>query len=76
MDGDFVGVINCVLFEGEVCFNFYVGGWVEKVDFFVCDCEICEWIGFFFKECGLIFVGIDVIGDYLIEINVMLLIGI
>ncbi len=32
--------------------------------------EICEAIGPALREHGLIFVGIDVIGDYLTEINV------
>jgi len=32
--------------------------------------EICEAIGPALEERGLIFVGIDVIGDYLTEINV------
>jgi glutathione synthase len=34
------------------------------------DEEICRQIGPMLREQGLIFVGIDVIGDYLTEINV------
>ena len=36
----------------------------------LCDHEVCEAIGPALRERGMIFVGIDVIGDYLTEINV------
>ena len=48
----------------------HVGGRPEKVSLSARDIEICERIGPLLKEKGLIFVGIDVIGDYLTEINV------
>jgi glutathione synthase len=48
----------------------HVGGRAEKVALTKRDLEICEMIGPTLEERGLIFVGIDVIGDYLTEINV------
>jgi glutathione synthase len=50
--------------------NLHVGGRAEKVALTKRDLEICEMIGPTLEERGLIFVGIDVIGDYLTEINV------
>lgn len=77
VDGEFVGVINWWLGEGEFCLNFVVGGYVEVIMLIVCEEEICVVMGFEFKVCGLVFVGIDVIGGkWLIEINVILFIGI
>lgn len=76
VDGQLVGVINCVFVVGEVWFNMYVGGCFEQVGLIECEYEICWIIGFVLCEKGLIFIGIDVIDGWLIEINVILLIGI
>jgi glutathione synthase len=70
VDGRLVGAINRVPAEGEARSNMHVGGRPEAVDISARDREICERIGPTLKERGLIFVGIDVIGDYLTEINV------
>jgi glutathione synthase len=48
----------------------HVGGRAETVTLTPRDEEICRRIGPLLREQGLIFVGIDVIGDYLTEINV------
>ena len=48
----------------------HVGGRPEKVGLTDRDYEICARIGGVLKEKGQVFVGIDVIGDYLTEINV------
>ena len=48
----------------------HVGGTALKAELTKRDREICEAIGPSLKRRGLIFVGIDVIGDYLTEINV------
>ena len=47
-----------------------MGGVARKVGLTERDQEICKAIGPFLNEHGLIFVGIDVIGQYLTEINV------
>lgn len=70
VDGEPVGAINRVPAEGEVRANMHVGGKAVKSDLTERDLEICRIIGPELKRRGLVFVGIDVIGDYLTEINV------
>ena len=70
VDGEPVGAINRVPAAGETRSNMHVGGRPEKVGLTERDLEICAAIGPLLKERGQIFVGIDVIGDYLTEINV------
>lgn len=70
VDGRAVGAINRVPAEGEARSNMHVGGRPEKTMLTRREQEICEAIGPELKKRGLIFVGIDVIGDYLTEINV------
>ena len=70
IDGEAVGAINRVPAEGETRSNMHVGGRPEKVGLTDRDLEICATIGPLLKEKGQVFVGIDVIGDYLTEINV------
>lgn len=70
VDGAPVGAINRVPAEGETRSNMHVGGRPEKVGLTERDLEICAAIGPTLKEKGQIFVGIDVIGDWLTEINV------
>ncbi|SEO02920.1 glutathione synthase [Salinihabitans flavidus] len=69
VDGEPVGAINRVPAAGETRSNMHVGGRPEKIGLNARDHEICEAIGPLLKEKGQIFVGIDVIGDYLTEIN-------
>jgi glutathione synthase len=70
MDGELVGGYRRVPPQGEVRSNQLMGGSVEKCDLSARDIEICETIGPRLRALGLFFVGIDVIGNYLIEINV------
>ncbi|AVW92039.1 glutathione synthase [Celeribacter baekdonensis] len=70
VDGEAVGAINRVPQKGETRSNMHVGGRPEKVGLTDRDREICAKIGPLLKEKGQVFVGIDVIGDYLTEINV------
>ncbi len=70
VDGDAVGAINRVPAKGEARSNMHVGGTPLKSELTARDHDICAAIGPTLKEQGLIFVGIDVIGDYLPEINV------
>jgi glutathione synthase len=70
VDGEPVGAINRVPAEGETRSNMHVGGKPEKVDLTDRDREICAAIGPLLREKGQVFVGIDVIGDWLTEINV------
>jgi glutathione synthase len=70
VDGEAVGAINRVPAAGETRSNMHVGGRPEKIGLTDRDLEICATIGPLLREKGQIFVGIDVIGDYLTEINV------
>ena len=70
VDGEPVGAINRVPAKGEARSNMHVGGRPEKIDMTPRDLEICEAIGPTLRDNGLIFVGIDVIGDWMTEINV------
>jgi glutathione synthase len=70
VDGVPAGAINRVPAEGEARSNMHVGGRPEAIELSPRDREICAAIGPELKARGLIFAGIDVIGDYLTEINV------
>ena len=70
VDGKPVGAINRVPAEGEARSNMHVGGQAMKSDLTQREEEICSIIGPELSARGLLFVGIDVIGDYLTEINV------
>jgi glutathione synthase len=70
VEGEPVGIINRVPAAGEARSNMHVGGRPEPVEMTARDREICAAIGPTLRERGLIFVGIDVIGEYLTEINV------
>ena len=70
VDGKAVGAINRVPAAGEARSNMHVGGRPEKTTLTKREQEICDIIGPALSARGLIFTGIDVIGDYLTEINV------
>jgi glutathione synthase len=70
VDGEPVGAINRIPAKDQVRSNLRVGGTAAPVQLTPRDLEICKAIGPTLRERGLIFVGIDVIGDWLTEINV------
>ena len=70
IDGQPVGAINRVPSETDARSNMHVGGRAEQSKLTPREREICERIGPSLKERGFILVGIDVIGDYMTEINV------
>jgi glutathione synthase len=70
VDGAPIGAINRVPQAGETRSNMHAGGRPEKIGLTARDREICAAIGPELKAKGQIFVGIDVIGDWLTEINV------
>lgn len=70
VDGVPAAGLNRVPAEGEVRSNMHVGGRPELSELTKREHEICEAIGPELRKRDLIFVGIDVIGDYLTEINV------
>lgn len=70
VDGEPVGAINRVPQPGEVRSNMHVGGTAVKSALTPREREICAAIGPTLRDKGQVFVGIDVIGDCLTEINV------
>ena len=70
VDGEFAGAVNRVPAAGEARSNMHVGGRPEATALTPREKDICAALGPKLKERGLIFTGIDVIGNYLTEINV------
>ncbi len=70
IDGKPAGALNRVPANGESRSNLHVGGTAKQAVLTKREREICEAIGPALTERGLIFVGIDVIGEYMTEINV------
>jgi glutathione synthase len=70
VEGEPLGAVLRVPPQGEARANLHVGGRAEKTTLTPREREICAAIGPSLREQGLLFVGIDVIGDYLTEINV------
>jgi glutathione synthase len=70
VDGIAMGAINRVPAKGEARSNMHVGGTPVKTTLTDRERDICAAIGPELRARGMIFVGIDVIGDFLTEINV------
>ena len=70
IDGEYVGSVARIPMKNSIKANFHAGGIAKKTGLVRRDKEICETLSKFIKENQLFFVGIDVIGDYLTEINV------
>ena len=70
VDGQAVGAVNRVPAEHDSRSNMHVGGRAEAAGLTAREREICERIGPSLRQRGFILVGIDVIGDFLTEINV------
>ncbi|MGF1567818.1 MAG: glutathione synthase [Nodosilinea sp.] len=70
LDGEPLGAVNRIPTGSEFRGNMAVGGRVAKVDITPRELEICQQLAPTLRRDGLYFVGIDVIGGYLTEINV------
>ncbi|WP_448191776.1 glutathione synthase [Azospirillum sp. sgz301742] len=70
IDGEPAGAVSRMPQDGEARANFHAGGAAQKTELTKREQEICAAIGPVLREKGLLFVGIDVIGDYMTEINV------
>jgi glutathione synthase len=70
IDGEPLGALNRIPAEGDSRSNMHAGGKPAPTTLTAREREICAKIGPYLKEQGLLFTGIDVIGDYLTEINV------
>jgi glutathione synthase len=70
VDGEFAGAVNRVPAADDLRSNMVRGGSPAKTDLTAREREICDRLGPHLCARGMIFVGIDVIGDWLTEINV------
>ena len=70
IDGEYVGSVARIPKKGSVTANFHTGGSAKKVGLVSRDKKICNILKPFLKKKKLFFTGIDVIGNYLTEINV------
>ena len=70
IDGEYVGSVARIPAKNSIKANFHAGGTAKKTNLVFRDKEICKTIGPFLKKNGLFFAGIDIIGNYLTEINV------
>jgi glutathione synthase len=70
LDGEPIGAVSRVAQKGEIRSNLHIGGSAQKAQLTNRDLEICREISPHLKKLNLLLVGIDVIGDYLTEINV------
>jgi glutathione synthase len=70
LDGEPIGTVSRVAQKGEIRSNLHIGGIAQKAQLTNRDLEICREISPHLKKLNLLLVGIDVIGDYLTEINV------
>ena len=70
IDGEYIGSVARIPSKGSIKANFHAGGLAKKTELVYRDKEIVDTIGKELKELNLFFVGIDIIGNYLTEINV------
>lgn len=70
VDGEPIGAVLRMPAEGELRNNFHAGGRPELTQLTERDRAICSAVGPMLREMGQFFVGLDVIGSYLTEINV------
>ncbi|NEQ43693.1 MAG: glutathione synthase [Leptolyngbya sp. SIOISBB] len=70
LDGDPIGAVNRIPTGNEFRGNMAVGGRVAQVEITDRDLEICTQLAPTLRRDGLMFVGIDIIGGYLTEVNV------
>ena len=70
IDGEYVGSVARIPQHNKLKANFHAGGQPQKTDLIYRDQEICDALKNDLKEKNLFLVGIDIIGNYLTEINV------
>jgi len=70
LDGEFLGAVLRVPARGETRANLHVGGTAKATELSPADQKVIEKVRPVLKREGLFFVGIDMIGDYLTEVNV------
>jgi glutathione synthase len=70
LDGDVIGAIRRVPRSDDIRANIHVGGQVQAVTLTDKEQRLAQDLGRRLREMGLWFVGLDVIAEHLIEVNV------
>jgi len=70
VEGVAKGAVLRVPHESEARANFHVGGTAHQTTLSPRDLEICNTVGPTLREMGIVFAGLDIIGDWMTEINV------
>jgi Glutathione synthase/Ribosomal protein S6 modification enzyme (glutaminyl transferase) len=70
IDGEYVGSVARIPAKNSIKANFHAGGAAQQAELVFRDKKICKTLKPFLKKHGLFFAGIDIIGNYLTEINV------
>lgn len=70
LNGEPIGALNRLSAQGEFRNNMAAGGTVAKTEISQRELEICTQLAETLRKDGLVFVGIDVIGGFLTEVNV------
>ncbi|MDA9231451.1 glutathione synthase [Rickettsiales bacterium] len=70
LNGEILGAVNRKPQGNDIRSNFHAGGMAQKAKLNKKELEICKIVGQELRNRGLIFVGIDLIGNYVTEINV------
>jgi glutathione synthase len=70
VDGEFAGAVNRIPADDDLRSNMVRGGTPASAELTKREQEICKRLGTELRKRGMIFVGIDVIGDWITEINV------
>ena len=70
IDGEYAGSVARIPSKNSIKANFHAGGVAKKTGLVFRDKQICNILSPFLKKNGLFFAGIDIIGNYLTEINI------
>ena len=70
VNGEVSGIFGRIPEEGSIRSNMRVGGTPVKAEITAGQQAICDAVGPMLANEGIVFAGLDVIGDYLIEINI------
>jgi glutathione synthase len=71
LNGKFIGAYNRKPADGEIRANIQAGGTVHKYIMIESQKKVCKKIGTKLVSSGLYFVGLDMIGDKILEVNVL-----
>ncbi len=70
INGEFAGAFGRLPVKGEIRSNMRVGGQPVKTELTQREREVCEALGPFCRREGILLAGVDMIGDWLVEVNI------